>query len=137
MGKTSFELIPTAPYIFDLQWRFYYSSTDPQPEIYEDGIWRRVFKIGNRLVPVAVTSIGTVEKPKLMVNTFSKLNAKEKRDLSDKITDIFRLQALANVDENELKVCKLSRQKSRYIKELALKVANGLCMNLRGHKKDR
>ncbi|NMX20934.1 hypothetical protein C5S30_00520 [ANME-1 cluster archaeon GoMg4] len=215
MGKTSFELIPTAPYNFDPQWRFYYSSTDPQPEIYEDGVWRRGFKIGTRLVPVAVTSIGTVEKPKLMINTFSKLNAKEKRYLSDKITDIFRLrgdlkglynfmdkdkillgikdklyglrppgigasifegairviiqqqislqvayamtgalvrrfggkikingepyydfpslQALANADENELKVCKLSRQKSGYIKELALKVANGY--DLEGIKK--
>jgi len=34
-------------------------------------------------------------------------------------------QVLANADENELRKCKLSRQKSRYIKELALKVADG------------
>ena len=159
------------------------------------------------MVPVEVTSVGTVEKPRLKVTAFSKLDAKEKRYLSDKIADIFRLrddlralydfmeqdevlrkikekfyglrppgigasifegairviiqqqislqvayvmtgtlvrrfgekieidgkpyydfpspQVLANTDENELRKCKLSRQKARYIRELALKVANG------------
>ena len=207
MDKASFELQPTPPYNFDLQWKFYSSSKVPQPEIYKDGIWRRAFKIGDRLVPVKITSVGTVEKPKLRVNASSKLNAKEKRYLSDKIVDIFRLrddlrglynfmdkdeilleiknklyglrppgigasifegairviiqqqislqvayvmtgtlvrrfgekieindepyydfpppQVLANADENELRKCKLSRQKSRYIRELALKVADG------------
>ena len=207
MDETSFELLPTPPYDFDLQWKFYSSSNEPQPEVYKDGIWRRSFKIGDRLVPVEVTSVGTVEKPRLRVNAFSKLDAKEKRYLSDKIADIFRLrddlralydfmeqdevlrkikekfyglrppgigasifegairviiqqqislqvayvmtgtlvrrfgekieidgkpyydfpspQVLANTDENELRKCKLSRQKARYIRELALKVANG------------
>ena len=207
MDKASFDLQPTTPYNFDLQWKFYSSSKDPQPEIYKDGIWRRSFKIGDRLVPVEVTSIGTVEKPKLRINTFSKLNAKEKSYLSDKIADIFRLrddlralydfmdqdsilrkikkelyglrppgiganifegairviiqqqislrvayvitgtlvrrfgekieingeayydfpspQVLANADETELRKCKLSRQKARYIRDLALKVVNG------------
>ena len=207
MDKTSFELRPTPPYNFDLQWKFYSSSKEPQPEIYKDGIWSRAFKIGDRLVPVEITSVGTVEKPRLKVNASSKLDAKEKRYLSDKIADIFRLgndlkalydfmeqdailrkikkelyglrppgigasmfegairviiqqqislrvayvmtgelvrrfgekieidgepyydfpssQVLASADENELKKCKLSRQKSRYIRELALKVAKG------------
>ena len=207
MEKTSFELIPTAPYDFDLQWKFYSSLKEPQPEIYENGIWKRAFKIGDKLVPVAVISIGTVEKPKLRVDAFSKLNIKGKRDLSNKIMNIFRLrdnlealynfmeqdkilrkvknelyglrppgiganifegairiiiqqqislqvayvmtgalvkrfggkveidgesyydfplpQVLANADETELRKCKLSRQKAKYIKELALKVASG------------
>jgi len=207
MVKTSFELRPAPPYNFDLQWKFYSSSKEPQPEIYKDGIWRRAFKIGNRLVPVKITFVGTVEKPKLRVNAFSKLDAKERIYLSDKIMNIFRLrddlralydfmeqdrilrkikkelyglrppgigasifegtirviiqqqislrvayiitgtlvrrfgekikidgkpyydfpspQVLANADENELRKCKLSRQKARYIKELALKVADG------------
>ena len=207
MDKASFELLPTPPYDFDLQWKFYSSSDEPQPEVYKDGIWRRSFKIGDRLVPVEVTSVGTVEKPRLKVTAFSKLDAKEKRYLSDKIMSIFRLrddlralydfmeqdevlrkikekfyglrppgigasifegairviiqqqislqvayvmtgtlvrrfgekieidgkpyydfpspQVLANTDENELRKCKLSRQKARYIRELALKVANG------------
>ena len=207
MDKLSFELQSTPPYNFDLQWKFYSSFKEPQPEIYKDGIWRRAFKIGDRLVPVEVTSAGAVEKPRLRVSAFSKLNAKEKRYLSDKITDIFRLrdnlkelynfmgkdetlieiknelhglrppgigasifegairviiqqqislqvayvmtgelvgrfgekievdgepyydfpspQVLANANENEFRKCKLSRQKARYIKELALKVADG------------
>ena len=92
MNKTSFELRPTPPYDFDLQWKSYSSSKEPQPEIYKDGIWRRTFKIGDRLVPVRITSVGTVEKPKLRVNASSKLDAKERRYLSDKIADIFRLR---------------------------------------------
>ena len=92
MDKASFELQPTPPYNFDLQWKFYSSSKEPQPEIYKDGIWRRAFKIGDRLVPVKITSIGTVEKPKLQVNIFSKLDVKEKKYLADKIADIFRLR---------------------------------------------
>jgi len=92
MDKASFELQPTPPYNFDLQWKFYSSSKEPQPEIYKDGIWRRAFKIGDRLVPVKITSVGTVEKPKLQVNIFSKLDVKEKKYLADKIADIFRLR---------------------------------------------
>ena len=207
MDKNSFKLFPTPPYNFNLQWKFYSSPKEPQPEIYKDGIWKRAFKIGDKLVAVKITSIGTVEKPKLRINVSPKLNAKEKKYLSDKIADIFRLkdnlkalydfmeqdeilhrvknelyglrppgiganifegairiiiqqqislqvayvmtgalvkrfgerveidgklyydfpspQILANADETELRKCKLSRQKSRYIKELALKVANG------------
>jgi len=207
MDKTSFKLQPTPPYNFDLQWKFYSSSKDPQPEIYKDGIWKRAFKIRDRLVPVKVTSVGTVEKPKLLVSIASKLNAKEKKFLSDKISDIFRLRedlrelynfmdkdemlfkiknkfyglrppaigasmfegairviiqqqislqvayvmtgelvrrfgekieingepyydfpspkTLAKAKENELKKCKLSRQKSRYIRKFAMKVAEG------------
>jgi len=207
MDRVPFELKLIPPYNFDLQWKFYSSSNDPQPEIYKDGIWKRAFKIGDELVPVEVTSIGTVEKPRLRIDAFSKLDAKERRYLSDKIMSIFRLrddlralydfmerdeilrgikkelyglrppgigasifegairviiqqqislrvayvmtgalvkrfgekieincepyydfpspQALASADESKLRKCKLSRQKARYIRELALKVADG------------
>ena len=207
MDKDSFELQPIPPYNFDLQWKFYSSFREPQPEIYKDSIWRRAFKIGDKLVPVKITFVGTVEKPKLKVDIFSKIDAKERTYLSEKIADIFRLrddlralyefkdkdeilyrvknelyglrppgigasifegairviiqqqislrvayvmtwslvrrfgenaeidgepyydfpspQVLANANENELRKCKLSRQKSRYIKELSLKVADG------------
>ena len=79
MDKASFELQPTPPYNFDLQWKFYSSSKEPQPELYKNGTWRRAFKIEDRLIPVEITSIGAVEKPKLRVNAFSKPDAKEKK----------------------------------------------------------
>ena len=207
MDKISFKLLPTPPYNFNLQWKFYSSPKEPQPEIYKDGIWKRAFKIGDKLVAVKITSIGAIEKPKLRISVSSKLNAKEKRYLSDKIADIFRLrdnlralydfmeqdrilrkikkglyglrppgiganifegairviiqqqislqaayamtgtlvrkfgeeieidgesyydfpspQVLANINETELRKCKLSRQKVRYIREFALKVVDG------------
>ena len=207
MDKDSFELQPTTPYNFDLQWKFYSSLKEPQPEIYKDGIWKRAFKIGDKLVPVRVVSVGMVEKPKLKVDIFSKIDTKERAYLLEKIADIFKLRddlralydfmeqdrmlhkikrelyglrppgigasifegtirviiqqqislpvayiitgtlvrrfgekieingepyydfpspkVLASADEKELRKCKLSRQKASYIKELALKVADG------------
>ena len=92
MDKASFELLPTPPYNFDLQWKFYSSFREPQPEIYKDGVWRRAFKIGDKLVPVEVTFVGTVENPKLKVDIFSKIDAKERTYLLEKIVDIFRLR---------------------------------------------
>lgn len=207
MEKTSFELAPVPPYNFHLQWKFFHSPREPQPEIYCNGLWKRAFKLGNTLLPVTVASTGTVEKPKLTVTAFSQLNAEQKKALADKITDIFRLkenlsevyafmekyetlrrikkelyglkppgigatifegivrvilqqqislkvayvitgalvkkfgekvqinsetfydfpspQKLAKADENELRKCKLSRQKARYVKEFASAVAQG------------
>lgn len=197
---------PNPPYDFDLQWKFY-SSEEPQAETYKNGVWRRVFGVGNKLVPVAITSVGTVEKPRLKVGIFSNIDANEKRKLSGKISKIFRLEddlnelykfmdkeetlrrimdelyglrppgigasifegavrvilqqqislqvayvmtgalvrefgekveingeeyydfpspeVLANVREGELRRCKLSRQKAKYIREFASEVANG------------
>ncbi|OYT46937.1 hypothetical protein B6U79_04960 [Candidatus Bathyarchaeota archaeon ex4484_231] len=92
MEKTSFELAPVPPYNFHLQWKFFHSPREPQPEIYCNGVWKRAFKLGNTLLPVTVTSTGTVEKPKLTVTAFSQLNAEQKKALADKITDIFRLK---------------------------------------------
>lgn len=91
MKEISFELIPVAPYSFDLQWKFY-SSDKPQPETYKNGVWRRAFIIENKLVPVDVTSIGTLEKPRLKISTFFEINAEEKNYISKKITEIFGLE---------------------------------------------
>ncbi len=161
MVKTSLELMAAAPYNFDLQWRFYYSSKEPQPEIFKDGIWSRAFRIGNKLVPVAVTATGTIEQPELRVDIFAELNAEAKRDITDKLTDIFRLRedlsglykfmdredTLRRIKNElyglrppgigtsifegairvieDLRACKLSRQKSRYIKAFTSEVASG------------
>lgn len=206
MDKTSFEITPTAPYNFDLHWKFY-SSSEPQAETYEKGVWRRLFKTGNKLFPVAVCSVGTVDKPRLKIDVYSKTSAAEKKELSDKITDFFKIRSdvaelykfmdrdevlrkvknrlyglrppgigldifesmirviiqqqislrvayvmtgalvkkfgekieingkryydfpspevLANASIEELRGCKLSQQKSKYIKGLALNVTNG------------
>lgn len=88
MDKDSFELQPTTPYNFDLQWKFYFSK-EPQPEIYKDGIWRRAFKIGDKLVPVRVVSVEMVEKPKLKVDIFSKIDTKERAYLLEKNSRYF------------------------------------------------
>ncbi len=91
MAKISFELKPKAPYDFDLHWKFY-SSSEPQAETYKNGVWRRLIKIENRLFPVAVSSVGTVDKPRLKINIYSKISAAEKKELSDKITYFFKIR---------------------------------------------
>lgn len=206
MIMKTFTIRAKPPYNFDLQWKFY-SSEKPQPEIYKDGIWRRAFYIEDKLIPVAVSFIGTVDEPNLKVDVFTEINDKEEKHIYRKITDIFRLEndltelydfmdtdnvlskikkelyglrppgmgasifegaikaiiqqqislqvayvmtgslvkrfgnktkindvhyydfpspeVLANADETELKKCKLSHQKVRYIKEFASEIING------------
>ncbi len=55
-----------------------FRAREPQPEIYKDGIWRWSFKIGDRLVPITVTSTGMMEKPKLpLATSFSRKTLSE------------------------------------------------------------
>ncbi len=48
--------------------------------------------MGDKIIPLAIGSIGTCEKPKLEVDVFSKIDAKEKTYLLKEITDIFILK---------------------------------------------
>lgn len=91
MDKTSFEVTVSPPYNFNLQWKLY-SAEEPQPETYKNGILRRAFKIGSKLIPVDVNSIGTTRYPKLRVNVFSNLTPNKKRLLLEIVKYFFSLE---------------------------------------------
>ncbi len=58
---------------------------------WRQGLIERINLLKGKITEIVV-SIGTVEKPKLRINVFSKLDAEEKRHLLGKVTDIFRLR---------------------------------------------
>lgn len=87
-----FFLRPRAPYDFGLHQRFYSRRREaPQPEIFEAGVWRRAFRVGRRLLPVEVRSVGEVGKPLLEVNVPARVSGREKRALLGILREAFSL----------------------------------------------
>lgn len=85
-GQMKFTLKPISPYNFDLHLKAF-SFHKPQPEIYENGIWRRALRLNSgRITPVKVKSTGSNEKPKLEVTIPEKIEKKEKKELIDKLS---------------------------------------------------
>ncbi|MEW5760407.1 MAG: hypothetical protein AB1779_06550 [Candidatus Thermoplasmatota archaeon] len=86
-------LSPTPPYNFDLHLKSF-SFDKPQPEIYEAGTLRRALRLNSqKVIPVGVKSIGTVENPKLEVTVPSEINGKEEKELKKKLSWIFNTEA--------------------------------------------
>lgn len=82
-------LKPKPPYSFDLHLKLF-SFNKPQPEVYENGIWKRALRLNSgKLVPLEVRSIGSVEKPKLEVIVLSRVGLSEKKELKNKLSWIF------------------------------------------------
>ncbi|MDJ0269148.1 MAG: hypothetical protein NXY59_01105 [Aigarchaeota archaeon] len=94
---TIFELKPRPPYSMELQWRFY-GSLEPQPEIYSNNIWRRIFTVKGKKIPVEVSAAGHVDSPLLRITAHAELTDAEKSELARKIALVFRLDD----DLNEL-----------------------------------
>jgi DNA-3-methyladenine glycosylase II len=62
----------------------------PNPEIYENGVWRRALRLkSGKIIPVKVRSIGTTDKPRLEVLILSKTGPKETSEIEKKLTWIF------------------------------------------------
>lgn len=80
---------PKPPYDFDLSC-VVFGFEKPMPEIYEEGVWRRVLRLGSgRLIPVALRSLGTVEEPKIEVKCSSTVSEQEKSELATKLDWMF------------------------------------------------
>jgi len=84
-----FILKPKSPYNFDLHLKAF-SFSKPQPEVYENGLWKRALRLNSgRIIPAEVKSIGSTEEPKLEVLILKKISSKEKEELKDKLSWIF------------------------------------------------
>ena len=87
-----FILKPKSPYNFDLHLKAF-SFNKPQPDVYENGVWKRALRLNSgRIIPVKVTPIGTVEKPKLEVLILKKIKENERRELKDKLSWILNTE---------------------------------------------
>jgi len=81
-----FILKPKSPYNFDLHLKAF-SFNKPQPEVYENGVWKRALRLNSgRIIPARVKSIGSNEKPKLEVIIPEKVEKTEKKELVDRLS---------------------------------------------------
>jgi DNA-3-methyladenine glycosylase II len=87
-----FVLEPKPPFDFKLTAGFF-SADDEQIRKYEDGRYWQVIRINDKSVLTTITSVGTVEKPKLSIELRSdkKLSADDKTVSKEIISSIFNL----------------------------------------------
>jgi hypothetical protein len=66
----SFRIYPKPPFHFELNC-IVFGYEKPTPEVYKEGVWRRAIRLASgKLLPVALRSLGTVEKPEIKVECF-------------------------------------------------------------------
>lgn len=86
------------------------------PEVYASGVWRRVVRLDSeKLVPVALQSLGSIQEPKIELQYFGEtLTEKEKQDLSRKLDNIFSfsqdLSELYKFMEQNREIAELKKQ---------------------------
>jgi len=82
-------LRPRPPYNFELHLKSF-SFNKPQPEVYENGVWKRALRLNSgKVLPIKVKSIGTIEKPKLEVMILKRISDAEKKEVRTKLSWIF------------------------------------------------
>jgi len=84
-----FCVYPKPPYNFNLSCAVF-GFEKPMPDLYEGGVWRRALRLDSeRLIPVALQSRGTVNKPKIEIRCFSAVSEGEKSELRAKLDWMF------------------------------------------------
>jgi DNA-3-methyladenine glycosylase II len=92
-GMRRIVLRPKPPYNFSLRWELF-TRKMPNPEVYEDGVWRRALRLkSGKIIPVKVRSIGTVDDPRLEVLILSKTGQKEASEVENKLAWIFNIDS--------------------------------------------
>ena len=88
----SFKVEAAAPFNFDLTAQIFRNG-DPEIRIYREGVFRQVIRLGSRLVLVEVSSVGSVEQPKLAIKLRANeaVTAQDKRQACEVVKYIFNL----------------------------------------------
>jgi DNA-3-methyladenine glycosylase II len=98
-------VIASPPFNFDLSARIF-ASGDKQIRIYEEGVFRQVIRIGEKLALACVESVGTTDKSRLIVElkTNHNLTEEAKKKAAETIKFVFNLRFdLAEFYENTRK----------------------------------
>jgi DNA-3-methyladenine glycosylase II len=89
LSSERFNVYPTPPYDFDLSCSVF-EFEKPMPELYESRVWRRALRLNSdKLIPVALRSLGTIEEPKIEIQCFSSVSEEEKSELAAKLDWMF------------------------------------------------
>jgi len=79
--RTSFFIFPESPFDFERSAGIHGRFENSLPDVYENGVYKRVLHLAGNPVFVLVTSKGTIEKPRLSVEVHPYLLAQEVRAL--------------------------------------------------------
>ncbi len=66
-----------------------YDYKEPQPYIYENGVWRRAIRLVEKLIPLEIELNEDPEKPELRANIYSDISISEEKKIVDIIRRIF------------------------------------------------
>lgn len=76
-SKTNFFIFPESPFDFERSAGIHGRFEKSLPDVYENGVYKRVLHLAENPVFVLVTSKGTIEKPRLSVEVHPQLLAQE------------------------------------------------------------
>jgi DNA-3-methyladenine glycosylase II len=88
-SKTSFFISPESPFDFQRSAGIHGRFEKSLPDVYENGIYKRVLHLAVNPVLVLVTSKGTIEKPRLNVEVYPQLLAQEVKALKRLLCTMF------------------------------------------------
>ena len=93
MFAGEFTLKPVPPFSFELSTQIF-SNGDRQFRIYEDGKFKQIIRVDNKLALVILESAGTVDKPKLkaVLKSNSEISLSDKELASQKVNQLFNLE---------------------------------------------
>jgi DNA-3-methyladenine glycosylase II len=86
LSHESFRIYPKPPFDFELNCRVF-GYGKPMPEVYVENVWMRAIRLdSDKLIPVALRSLSTVEEPEIEVECFShSVDDQEKEELAAKL----------------------------------------------------
>ncbi|MGA2790200.1 MAG: hypothetical protein ABSF00_05480 [Candidatus Bathyarchaeia archaeon] len=88
-SKTGFFIFPESPFDFERSAGIHCRFEKSLPDVYENGVYKRVLHLAENPVLVLVTSKGTIEKPRLSVEAHPGLLAQEVKALKRLLHTMF------------------------------------------------
>jgi len=86
LSAKRFCICPESPFDFELNCKVF-GFDKPMPEVFDGRVWRRAIRLeSDKLTPVALQSVGSVDEPKIEVETLQTVTEKE---LVKKLDEIF------------------------------------------------
>jgi DNA-3-methyladenine glycosylase II len=88
-SKTTFSFFPPPPFDFERSAGMHGRFRKNLPDVYENGVYKRVLHVDKKPVLVSVSSKGTVDRPRLTVEIHPRLLTKETKSLRKLLNVMF------------------------------------------------
>jgi DNA-3-methyladenine glycosylase II len=84
-----FVIRPTPPFDFQRSAQMHSRFKNSLPDLYEDGVYMRVLRANRKPALVSISSMGTIEEPKLLIDAYPSLNKHEVLQLKRLLRSMF------------------------------------------------